>query len=99
MTRERPLVRPGSRPRFPRYVRIKYDPVRKATAVLAPERVYWPDAVAVDILNLCDGDRTIETIADQLARDYAAPLETITADVLEFVQSWTDKRLLTLSPR
>ena len=36
-------------------------------------------------------------IAARLAQDYAAPKETIQADVLEFMQSWTDLRLLRLS--
>ena len=36
-------------------------------------------------------------IAAQLAEDYAAPVETIQTDVMEFVQSLTDIRLLRLS--
>ncbi len=98
MRRARALVEAGSRPRFPRFVRMRFDPVRQRAAVLAPERVYWPDDVAVAILNLCDGRRTVEAIAQSLAAEYAAPVETIAADVLEFVQSWTDKHLLTISP-
>jgi pyrroloquinoline quinone biosynthesis protein D len=76
---------------------MQFDPVRKRFAVLAPERVYWPDGVAADILNLCDGQRSIADIAGELAQSYAAPLETIQADVLEFVQSWSDLHLLKLA--
>ncbi len=75
---------------------MQYDAVRKRFAVLGPERVYWPDAVSVDILQLCDGQRSISAIAEQLAQGYAAPVETIQADVLEFIQSWTDLHLLKL---
>jgi pyrroloquinoline quinone biosynthesis protein D len=75
---------------------MQFDPVRQRLAVLAPERVYWPDEVATAILKLCDGERSIAGISEQLANEYAAPLETIQADVLEFVQSWTDIRLLKL---
>jgi len=76
---------------------MQFDAVRKRPAVLAPERVYWPDGVAADILRLCDGERTIAEIAAQLAVEYAAPADLIQTDVLEFVQSWTDIRLLRLS--
>jgi pyrroloquinoline quinone biosynthesis protein D len=75
---------------------LQFDAVRQRFAVLAPERVHWPDDVAVDILKLCDGNRSIADIAAQLAQEYAAPKETIEADILEFVQSWADIRLLRL---
>jgi len=94
--RARPLVSTQSRPFLPRHVRLQFDPVRGRHAVLAPERVYWPDDIAVEILKLCDGARTIAAISAMLAADYAAPVETIEADVLEFIQSWTDLRLLKL---
>jgi pyrroloquinoline quinone biosynthesis protein D len=76
---------------------MQFDPVRGRMAVLSPERVFWPDAVAVDILKLCDGTRSMSDIATQLAQEYAAPVETIQNDIMEFVQSWTDKRLLKVS--
>ncbi len=75
---------------------MRYDAVRERVAVLGPERIHWPDAVSADILNLCDGQRNISTIAGQLAQSYAAPVETIQADVMEFIQSWTDLHLLKL---
>lgn len=96
MIRTRALVTAGSRPYFPKGVRMQYDAVRKRFAVLGPERVYWPDGVSADILQLCDGQRSIASIAGELAQSYAAPVETIQADVLEFIQSWTDLHLLKL---
>jgi pyrroloquinoline quinone biosynthesis protein D len=75
---------------------MQFDPIRQRVAVLAPERVYWPDEVALAILELCDGERTIGAITARLASEFAAPAETIQSDVLEFVQSWLDIRLLRL---
>ena len=97
MTRERPLATAESKPYLPKHVRLQFDRTRDRFAVLAPERVYWPDETAVEVLKLCDSERTILSIASRLAKDYAAPVETIQADVLEFIQSWTDLRLLRLS--
>ena len=97
MIRERAIVNSASRPHFPKYVRMQFDPVRNRFAVLAPERVYWPDDVTIDILKLCNGERSISVIAAELAQTYEAPLETIQADVLEFIQSWTDLHILKLS--
>ena len=44
VTPARAIVNAKSKPYFPKYVRMQYDPVRKRLAVLGPERVYWPDA-------------------------------------------------------
>jgi pyrroloquinoline quinone biosynthesis protein D len=93
------MVDAASRPYLPKGVRMKFDSVRERFAVLGPERVYWPDSVTVDILNLCDGHRSIPAIAEQLAQTYSAPVETIQADVLEFIQSWTDLHLLKLAEK
>ncbi|MBT3069902.1 pyrroloquinoline quinone biosynthesis peptide chaperone PqqD [Rhodomicrobium sp. Az07] len=93
--RKRALVAANSAPRMPSHVRLQFDPVRGRYAVLAPERVYWPDDIAFDILKLCDGERTIAAMSATLAAEYAAPVETIEADVMEFIQQWMDLRLLT----
>ena len=97
MTRERPLATAESKPYLPKHVRLQFDSTRERFAVLAPERVYWPEGTAVEILKLCDGERTVSALAARLAEEYAAPVEIIQADVLEFIQSWTDLRLLRLS--
>ena len=92
--RERVLVTEAARPHMPRYVRLHFDPVRQRDVVLSPEKVFWPDEVSVVILRLCDGTRSVGEIADTLAVEYNAPREVILADVMEFVQEWTDNLLL-----
>lgn len=92
--RARAIVGEGTTPRMPGYVRLRFDTVRGRDVVLSPEKVFWPDEVSVAILRLCDGSRTVGQIADGLAIDYNAPREVILADVMEFVQEWTDNLLL-----
>lgn len=94
MRPERTVLSRESKPYLPRHVRLQFDGVRQRFAVLAPERVYWPDEIALDILKLSDGQRTIAAIATELSQAYAAPVDTIEADVLEFTQSWADLQLL-----
>jgi pyrroloquinoline quinone biosynthesis protein D len=59
--------------------------------LLAPERVLTPDQTAVAVLKLCDGKRSVEEIAETLAKDYSAPVETIATDVLDLLQGLADK--------
>ena len=64
---------------------------RDRWTILAPERVFSPDAIAVAVLQLCDGARTTDDIAEELARTYNAPKAQILADVMAMLQDLADK--------
>lgn len=93
---ERTIVSADSRPFLPRHVRIQFDPVRQDHAVLAPEKVFWPNEISLDILRRCDGSSTVGEIVIDLASDYDAPEEDVKADVIAFLQEWSDKLLVRL---
>ncbi|TIL75670.1 MAG: pyrroloquinoline quinone biosynthesis peptide chaperone PqqD [Mesorhizobium sp.] len=94
--RERALVSSRSVPSLPKHVRIQYDPVRQAFAVLSPEKVFWPNDISLDILRRCDGRSTVGHIIAELAADYDAEQEAVAADVIAFLQEWSDKLLVKL---
>ena len=94
--RERAIVSLRSAPSLPKHVRIQYDPVRQAFAVLSPEKVFWPNEISLDILRRCDGRSTVERIIADLAADYDADQEDVAADVVAFLQEWSDKLLVKL---
>ena len=62
---------------MPRHARLKFDETRQVWVILAPERVLAPDEIAVEVLQLCDGVRSVAEMVDQLAAKYAAPREAI----------------------
>jgi pyrroloquinoline quinone biosynthesis protein D len=88
-------VSEASRPVLPRHAKLKYDETRQVWVILAPERVLAPDEVAVEVLQLCNGERNVGDVADQLAAKYAAPREAILADVIAMLQDLADKGFLT----
>jgi len=88
-------VSEASRPVLPRHTKLKFDQTRSVWVILAPERVLAPDEIAVEVLQLCDGVRTVAGMIDQLAEKYAAPRETIAADVIAMLQDLADKAFLT----
>lgn len=94
--RERAIVSLRSAPSLPKHVRIQYDPVRQAFAVLSPEKVFWPNEISLDILRRCDGRSTVEGIIAALAADYDAEPQDVAADVIAFLQEWSDKLLVKL---
>jgi pyrroloquinoline quinone biosynthesis protein D len=84
-----------SRPKLPRHARLKFDETRQVWVILAPERVLAPDEIAVEVLQLCDGVRSVADMIDQLVAKYAAPREAIASDVVTMLQDLADKGFLT----
>jgi pyrroloquinoline quinone biosynthesis protein D len=88
-------VSEGSRPVLPRHTRLKFDETRQVWVILAPERVLAPDEIAVEVLQLCDGARSVSDMVDQLAAKYVADREAIATDVIAMLQDLADKGFLT----
>lgn len=88
---QRPIVSAASKPTFPRHVKLWHDRARGRWVILAPERVFKLDDVAVAVLQLCDGARTVEQIALELSVSYNAPRERILADITPMLQELADK--------
>ncbi len=94
--RERAVLSLRSVPSLPKHVRIQYDPVRQAYAVLSPEKVFWPNDISLDILRRCDGCSDVGHIIAELAAEYGAEEDEIASDVTAFLQEWADKMLVRL---
>lgn len=68
-------------PRFAPGVRLQEDRARGRWIVMAPERMFIPDEIALEVLRLVDGARDEAAIVAALAEKFAAPAEVIAADV------------------
>ena len=89
--RKRVMVVPESKPGLPTHIKLRHDAGRGRWHVLAPERVFEPDPIAIEILKRCDGATTVEEIASELAKEYNAPLQEILADTISMLQELSDK--------
>lgn len=88
------LLTAASRPGLSPHARMRNDAARGGWVLLAPERVLMLDAIAAEILALCDGTAEIAAIADALARRHAAPPAEVLKDVTEMLQGLRDKGLI-----
>ena len=88
-------VSEASRPVLPRHARLKFDETRQVWVILAPERVLAPDEIAVEVLKLCDGVRSVAVMIDELAAKYTADRGAISTDVIAMLQDLADKGFLT----
>ncbi len=91
---QRMIIDGSSRLHFSPHVKFRHDETRGRWVVLAPERLLLPDEPAVQILKLIDGTRGIDTIIDELARLFEAPLAVIAGDVMPLLQDLVDKGVL-----
>jgi pyrroloquinoline quinone biosynthesis protein D len=85
-----------ARPRLPRGVRLMHNEAQGGWVLLAPERVFKADQIAVEIIKRCTGEATFAEIVDDLAKTYAAPREKILADAGTLLRGLADKKLLEL---
>jgi pyrroloquinoline quinone biosynthesis protein D len=88
------VVAGGSVLCFAAHAKFRFDAVRQAWVVLAPERLMLPDEQAVAVLKLVDGVRDADAVVDALSREYQAPREVIAADVLAMLQDLVNKKVL-----
>lgn len=89
-------ISPDAKPRLPRGVRLTHSEAQGGWVLLAPERVFKADTIAVEIVKRCTGDATFAEIIDDLVKTFNAPRERIETDVAALLRGLADKRLLEL---
>ena len=67
---ERPQLAPG--------VRLHWDKVRERSVLLFPEGAVALNETAVHVLELCDGERSVEEIAATLSERYSGADDLVT---------------------
>ena len=71
-----------NRPQLARQVRLQWDPVRNQQVLLAPEGVLALNQTGATILGLCDGERTVVEIVEELRGQYNRVAENEVRDFL-----------------
>jgi pyrroloquinoline quinone biosynthesis protein D len=86
----------AGKPRLARKARLKYDAIEKQHILLYPERGMKLSESAAEILKRCDGERTVEAIAEELAAASGAPADAVLKDVTAFVEEMRKRALVEL---
>lgn len=91
------LVASDSVPRLAAHMRLRFDKARDSWTIQAPERSFMLDAIAHAIVSRCDGKASVGAIVDDLCRAFdQAPRELIEGDVVNLLQDFADKGVLSL---
>ncbi len=82
-------------PRLARGMKLRQDQARGGQwVVLGPERMFVPDEIALEVLRLVDGMRSVALIVDDLAARFAAPRAEILGDVTAMLDDLRAKGVL-----
>jgi pyrroloquinoline quinone biosynthesis protein D len=81
-----------TRPRLVTGARLRYDEVREEHLLLIPEGAVRLNATAVEVLELCDGERSLDEIADALCARYHGA--DVRDDVHELVDALAQQGLV-----
>ena len=71
-----------NRPHLARQVRLEWDPVREKQVLLAPEGVLVLNQTGATILGLCDGERTVVEVVEELRGKYSRVADDEVRDFL-----------------
>lgn len=91
----RPVLGPESRVALARHARLRFDKARGRWVLLVPEKVMAPDDICVEVLQHCDGQKTIAGLTAELEAKYTAEPGVIAREVLELLQHLADRGFLT----
>jgi pyrroloquinoline quinone biosynthesis protein D len=81
-----------TRPRLATGARLSYDDVREEHLLLIPEGAVRLNPTAAQVLELCDGERSVDDIAGALSERYDGA--DVRDDVVELVDAMAQKGLL-----
>ena len=81
-----------TRPRLVTGARLRYDDVREEHLLLIPEGAVHLNATAAEVLELCDGERSLDDIVGALASRYEGA--DLREDVVELVDAMAQKGLV-----
>jgi pyrroloquinoline quinone biosynthesis protein D len=81
-----------TRPRLATGARLQYDEVREEHLLLVPEGAVRLNPTAAEVLDLCDGERSLDDIVGALSARYGGA--NVRDDVLELVDAMAQRGLV-----
>jgi len=81
-----------TRPRLATGARLQYDEVREEHLLLVPEGAVRLNPTAAEVLDLCDGKRSLDDIVGALSARYDGA--NVRDDVLELVDAMAQRGLV-----
>jgi coenzyme PQQ biosynthesis protein PqqD len=92
------VISAESRPVLASKARLRFDRKSSRYMLLYPERGLVLNPTAADVLQRCDGERTVSAIVAELAERYGQAPPAVEREVMEFLQTMADRGLVQGGP-
>lgn len=92
------MISGASRLRLASKARLRFDRKSSRYMLLYPERGLVLNPTAADVLQRCDGERTVGSIVSELAQQYGHEVPAVEREVLDFLQVMADRGLVQATP-
>ena len=89
------MISAGTRPRLAAKARLRWDRKAERWMLLYPERGLVLNPTAADVVQLCTGEHTVETIVEKLAEKYTTqPREALEQEIVSFLGRLAERGLV-----
>lgn len=89
------MISAGTRPRLAAKARLRWDRKAERWMLLYPERGLVLNPTAADVVRLCTGELTVETIVEKLAEKYTTqPREDLEREIVTFLARLAERGLV-----
>jgi pyrroloquinoline quinone biosynthesis protein D len=88
------LDSPSNRPRLAKRARLQIDALSGSPILLHQETVMVLNQTGYEILQLCDGTRTLREIFQDLENQYPAAKSVVSLEVLEYLEGISQRGLI-----
>ena len=89
------MIGAGTRPRLAAKARLRWDRKAERWMLLYPERGLVLNPTAADVVQLCTGEHTVDTIVDRLAEKYTTQTrEALEQEIVTFLGRLAERGLV-----
>jgi coenzyme PQQ biosynthesis protein PqqD len=89
------VISAGTRPRLAAKARLRWDRKAERWMLLYPERGLVLNPTAADVVQLCTGEHTVDTIVEKLAEKYTTqPREALEQEIVTFLGRLAERGLV-----
>ena len=89
------MISAGTRPRLAAKARLRWDRKAERWMLLYPERGLVLNPTAADVVQLCTGEHTVDTIVEKLAEKYTTqPREALEQEIVTFLGRLAERGLV-----
>ena len=88
------MISGESKLRLAQKARLRFDKKSSRYMLLYPERGLVLNPTAADVLERCTGERTVDSIIDELTEKYGHQHHAVEKEVMDFLRTMADRGLV-----